>query len=105
MGLSLLENRQDVSKGIVGPHQVNISSKNLDERSDRDTVFWIQKNEILHEEQPDDVVSGDFKDRDTRIPSLENLSDGFKTESFVDFQHEGLLHGRHGVLDRNIFVG
>lgn len=104
MGPSLFQFSQNISERIIGPHYVDTPPEDLDEASNRHFIIGIDENQILDEEESDDVVAGDFENRNAGVPSLENFADRFEAQFFVYPQHERPLHGRHDLLDCDIPV-
>mmetsp|Transcript_21978 Transcript_21978/g.54292 ORF Transcript_21978/g.54292 Transcript_21978/m.54292 type:complete len:232 (-) Transcript_21978:851-1546(-) len=104
MGFSLFQFGQNITKVVIGPDHVHTTTKDLNKTSNGDFIFWINENQILDKEQTNDIVPRDFIDRNSRVASLEDFGNVFKTELVIYIEHKGTLQRCHDVFNAHILV-
>mmetsp|Transcript_19867 Transcript_19867/g.30570 ORF Transcript_19867/g.30570 Transcript_19867/m.30570 type:complete len:278 (-) Transcript_19867:480-1313(-) len=101
---SLLKIAEDVTQRIVRPHPVQAPAENLHEMPHRHVIPRIDKNEILHQQQPNHVVLARLVHGYPAETAPKYLPHGDEIQHIDAGQHKHVLQRRHGVPHRHVVI-
>ena len=78
--------------------------KDIDKIGHSNFIFGVTKDQILHKQESNDIIFGNFVNGYARVSGFEYFGNGFKVEFSIDREHESVGNRCHDVFDFGIFV-